>query len=248
MPCWTAVCWLCQRTCVGEPCGCDTLSVRPRAPVPCNIVEARGAAMTVGDGKLPIHAFMRPAILSEDAKFSHKLSCCMEPASAVADLTHKQARLGKYLWTSLAASLSSRKLFSTRERAISPSPISFHSHDSSSRLRFSTKSGLLLTPTSRFLEGGSSLAIFLFPSSSLSCRHRCDNCPAASRHPLQLQVCLTADSKNRLCMSKVRSSATLVLAKEAVAQVNAYSGMQLGEMAESPEHAARSGRSISLRW
>ena len=153
-----------------RPCHCDTPCVRPRAPVPCNIVEERDAATTVGDGKLPIHAFMRPTILPEVAKLSHKLPCCMEPASAVADLIHKQASLCQYLWTSLAASLSSRKLFSTRERAISPSPINFHSHDSSSRLRFSTKSGLLLTPTNRFLEGGSSLAIFLFPSSSLSCK------------------------------------------------------------------------------
>jgi len=39
-----------------------------------------------------------------------------------------------------------------------------------------------------------------------------------------------------------------MLAKEAIAHLNAYSGMQFGEMAESPEHAARSGRSISLRW
>jgi len=218
----------------------------------------------VGDGKLPIHAFMRATILCEIAKLSHKLPCCMELASAVADLNHKQASqpiFGQYLWTSLAASLSSRKLFSTRERAISPSPISFHSHDSSSRLRFSTKSGLLLTPTNRFLEGGSSLAIFLFPSSSLSCRHICDDYPAGSRCLIQLQVCLKVDSKNRLCMShqQVRCarwsvltpwncSESLVLAKEAIAQLNAYSGMQLGEMAESPEHAARSGRSISLRW
>ena len=73
--------------------------------------------------------------------------------------------------TSLAASLSSRKLLRTRDLAMSPSPISFHSHDSKSRRRFSTRSGLLLTPTSLFLEGGSSLAILLFPSSSFNYTH-----------------------------------------------------------------------------
>lgn len=79
--------------------------------------------------------------------------------------------------TSLAASLSSRKMLSTRDLAMSPSPISFHSHDSNSRRRFSTRSGLLLTPTSLFLEGGPSLAILLFPSSSFNCTHSADDAP-----------------------------------------------------------------------
>jgi len=89
----------------------------------------------------------------------------------------------------------------------------------------------------------------------------CDNYSGGSRQALQLQVCLTADSRNRHCMSHRQvkcarwsvltpwnCSESLVLAKQAIAQLNAYSGMQLGEMAESPEHTARSGRSISLRW
>ena len=68
-----------------------------------------------------------------------------------------------------AASVSSRKLLSMRERATRGSAISFQSHSSSSRRRFSMRSGLRFTPSRLHFRGTSRDAIKFGPSSSVSC-------------------------------------------------------------------------------
>ena len=84
------------------------------------------------------------------------------------------ARQGPHRCTSRAASWSSRKPLSGRERASSGSATRRHSHCSSSRRRRSIRSGRLLTPASARRGGGSRPSIAFGPSSSRSCIKVCE--------------------------------------------------------------------------